>query len=213
MQKNKISRIKNIFTLFFLLVVLVCINGCENDKYFGNGTSNIHVRQYKTGVAIANAKVVITKGNPGNGVGTVPVDTVFTDSDGNATFSGVMDHDYFYYAEAYKDNYFDTHNNQASLTDGTANIVMYAYSFVKLHVKNVNPFDQYDLLEFSAGCNPFVQGLTIDTTFLFCDNGIKFMGDYNYGYSYTVVKNNISHNTIFSFLPVPNDTLIIEINY
>ena len=207
------SRIKNVFSLFFLLVVFVCLNCCKKDKY-PDSTGNIHVRQYKTGAAIANAMVVITKGNPANGVGTVPVDTVFTDNYGNATFSGVMDHDYFYYAEGYKDNYFDTHENQSSLTDGTAHIVMYAHSYVKLHVKNVNPFDQYDLLQFSAGCNPYVQGLAIDTIINFCDNGYEFMGDFElYAYSYTVTKNSNDTVIHFSFVPIPFDTLTININY
>jgi hypothetical protein len=48
-----------------------------------------------------------------------------------------------YYAVAYKEKYFDTYNQQVSVTLGQKNfnttIFMYAHNYVKLHVKNVNP--------------------------------------------------------------------------
>ncbi len=209
------KQVKNIGRLFLLFGIIVCFNRCEKDKLVGSNNGNIHVRQYKTGVAIAGAKIIVTKGNLSSGVGTIPVDTLYTDADGNATYTGEIDNSYFYYAEAYRDNYFDTHNNQASLTSGTANIVMYANSYVKLHVKNVNPFDQYDLIQLQSYCHPnlFFQGFSIDTTFLYCDYDYVWMGEFHYSYSALITKNSQISTIPYSFVPIPFDTMTININY
>ena len=152
--------------------------------------ATIYVKEFKTNKPIANAKVLITRGKSGSGYGGMEVATIYTDENGKADYGDKnADKDYMYYAEAYKDNYFNTHNQQVSVTRGKKNfettIVMYAESYVKLHVKNVNPFNNIDLIQFLSFCNsnPSVQlqGENIDTTFLYCvDCDCKWFGNYFY---------------------------------
>jgi hypothetical protein len=123
-----------------------------------------------------------------------------------------------YYAEAYKDKYFDTHNQQVSVTPGKKNfsttIYMYAESYVKLHVKNVNPYNQYDLIKFNSGCYTYsFQGI-IDTSFLWCDNcNCAWFGNFNFEAGAFITKNNFDTVMHFQFTPIPHDTINIMINY
>ena len=199
-MKNK----KAFLILFFVITVFA---GCKKVKN-NEADATIYVKQYKTGTPIANAKILITRGRPGSGIGSSIVDSLFTDSNGKASYKKTLDEDYMYYAEAYKEKYFDTHNQQVSVSlgekDFKTTIYMYAHSYVKLHVKNVSPFNQYDSLESSIFCgnNTFIQGFTIDTVFLVCDNDYKFLGDFdNYGFNYTVTKNSIANTSIIYFIP------------
>ncbi|MBK7856301.1 MAG: hypothetical protein IPJ79_16690 [Bacteroidetes bacterium] len=211
MQKTK---------LLIAILTTLCFTSCKKVKN-NQADATIYVKQYKTNAPIANAKILITRGKPGSGFGSSIVDTLYTDANGKASYKKTLDEDYMYYAEAYKEKYFDTHNQQVSVTLGQKNfsttIFMYAHSYVKLHVKNVNPFNNFDLFELSGYCvnNFFIQGFTVDTTFFFCDygNGLEFMGDFEHGYSYSVTKNNVNTQFPFQFTPPPHDTLTININY
>ena len=200
-MKNK----KAFLILFFVITVFA---GCKKVKN-NEADATIYVKQYKTGTPIANAKILITRGRPGSGIGSSIVDSLFTDSNGKASYKKTLDEDYMYYAEAYKENYFDTHNQQVSVSlgekDFKTTIYMYAHSYVKLHVKNVSPFNQYDVIVISTHCYNFgLQGMAIDTSFLFCDYGYEFMGDFeNYGYGFTSTKNNNDSNLIYYFIPPP----------
>ncbi|MBA3285809.1 MAG: hypothetical protein H0U27_12225 [Nitrosopumilus sp.] len=178
------------------------------------------MKQYKTNTPIANALVLITRGAPGSGIGSSIVDTLITDEFGRVEYNKNVDENYMYYAEAYKEGYFDTRNSQVSVTPGkknfTTTIYMYAHSWVKLHVKNVNPYDQFDLIQLSSYCHPnlYFQGLNIDTTFLYCGHAYEWMGDFeNYAYLALVTKNNQSFTIPYSFVPIPHDTITIIINY
>jgi hypothetical protein len=206
-----------VFCIFSFSIVVFA--GCRKVKD-NEIDATIYVKQYKTNAPIANAKILITRGTPSSGIGSTVVDTLFTDSNGKAIYDQAVDRDYMYYAEAYKDNYFDTHNQQVSVTRGEkkfkTTIFMYAYSYVKLHVKNTNPFDQFDLIQLSSHCpsNLFFQGLNIDTTFLYCDYDYKWMAGFpQYSYSAYITKNNQAFTVPYSFITHPFDTITIDINY
>ncbi len=212
-------KLRNIAAFSFLFAMIICFSGCKKVKN-NEIDATIYVKQYKTGTPIINAKVQVMRGPSGSGIGNSLVETLYTDGNGKVDYSATVDGDYMYYAEANKDAYFDTHNAQVSLTRGEKNfsttIYMYAHSYVKLHVKNVNPVNQYDLFELGASCNGhwWVQGTNIDTTFLLCDYGYEFMAGFeDYGYNYAVTKNNIQTVTPFYFITEPFDTLEIDINY
>jgi hypothetical protein len=202
----------------FYLSVIISLFSCQKVKN-DEVDATIYVKQYKTATPIANAMVLITRGRPGSGVGSAVVDTLYTDASGKAVYNKKIDDNYMYYAEAYKENYFDTRNSQASVTSGKKDfkttIFMYAHSFVKLHVKNVNPYNQFDNIRISTSCLNFtLQGMVIDTSFLFCDYGYEFMGDFpNYGYGFNVTKNNIVNRLVYYFVTPPHDTITIDINY
>jgi hypothetical protein len=205
-----------LLAMALLITVFACCKKVKDNEI----EAAIYVKQYKTNAPLANAKILITRGKPGSGIGSTVVDSLFTDSNGKATYNKTVDKNYMYYAEAYKDKYFDTHDQQVSVTRGEKNfsttIFMYAYSYVKLHVKNVKPVNKYDLIQLQSYCHPnlFFQGLGIDTTFLYCDYAYEWMGDFpNYSYSAYVTKNSQSFTVPYSFTPPPHDTITININY
>ncbi|MBA3283755.1 MAG: hypothetical protein H0U27_01675 [Nitrosopumilus sp.] len=181
--------------------------------------AGIFVKQHKTNTPIANAMLLITRGVPPSGFGTTVIDTLYTDGNGKAFYNKKVDENYMYYAEAYKDGYFDTHNQQVDVKPGeknfTTTIYMYAHSWVKLHVKNVNPYDPFDKINIKSTCGSFnMIGTSIDTSFIWCDEcHCKWMGDYYFGASFSVVKNDSLSKFIFDFTPIPHDTIIVEINY
>jgi hypothetical protein len=164
--------------------------------------------------------VLITRGRAGSGIGSSEVATLYTDASGKTEYNTKdADEDYMYYAEAYKDTYFDTHTQQVSVTRGEKNfsttIYMYAYSYVKLHVKNVNPFNQFDVINIKSFCgSKDIVGATVDTTLLWCvDCDCKWFGNYYYEYSLGITRNNITQKIYFSFTTVALDTIIVDLNY
>lgn len=210
--------IKTLLVIPFFLLLSIFLISCKKISQH-KIDATIYVKEYKTEKPLVNAKVVITKGRSGSGIGTSEVTTLYTDAFGKVEYNTKdADEDYMYYAEAYKDTYFDTHNQQVSVTPGVKNfsatIYMYAESYVKLHVKNVNPFNQFDLIKFNSGCYTYTFQGFIDTTFLWCDNcNCAWFANYNFSGGAFVTKDNISSNPHFSFTPPPHDTITIDINY
>jgi len=204
----------------YIILISYIIIGFSSCKKVSNDQiqAGIYVKQYKTNTPIANALVLITRGAPGSGVGTAIVDTLYTDEFGRVKYDKEVDENYMYYAEAYKEGYFSTHNNQAGVTPGkkdfTTTIYMYAHSWVKLHVKNVNPYNQFDVIKFNSGCYTYqFQGI-MDTTFLWCDNcNCAWFGDFNFDAGAFIIKNNLNYTQHFSFIPPPHDTITVNINY
>ncbi|MGI8893607.1 MAG: hypothetical protein ACR2GN_09140, partial [Bacteroidia bacterium] len=173
--------IKYIILISYIIIGLSSCKKVKNDQI----QAGIYVKQYKTNTPLANAMILITRGVPGSGVGTQVVDTLYTDANGRAAYNKKVDENYMYYAEAYKEGYFDTRNSQVSVTPGkknfTTTIYMYAHSWVKLHVKNVNPYDQFDLLRISTSFYYWnFSGVSVDSIILYADYGYEFMADFNY---------------------------------
>nr|MBK9653471.1 hypothetical protein [Bacteroidota bacterium] len=180
--------------------------------------AKIKVVEYKTEKPIPYATVIITRGKPSSGIGTQQVTTLTTNENGEVLYNEKIDKEYFYYAQAKVDKYIDN-NAQNVLVPGErcqdVTLELYAESYVKLHVKNVNPFNMYDVIKFGIGCTAVsLQGSSIDSTFLFCDYGFAFMGNFElYNYACISTKNNIDSAIYFSFLPKPHDTITVSINY
>ncbi|HRC32537.1 MAG TPA: hypothetical protein PK736_03745 [Bacteroidia bacterium] len=175
--------------------------------------ATMYIKEYKTEKPIPYATVNIVRGLNSPQI----IKTVTTDENGKAIYCDDVDADYDYYFEAVADNYVDVFQI-VPLRNGVRNyeatLYKYASSYVKLHIINVNPFNQYDLLQFSTACSNFIQGANVDTVFLFCDNGNEFMGNFElYNYHCIANKNGIDSTIYFSFIPPPHDTVTININY
>ena len=75
---------------------------------------------------------------------------------------------------------------------------------------------RFDLIQLQSYCHPNLgfQGINIETTFLYCDYDYFWMGYFpNYAYSALVTKNNQSFTVPYSFIPIPHDTITVNINY
>jgi hypothetical protein len=198
----------------FSLVSLLSCKKISNNKI----DACIYVKQYKTETPIPNAEVQILRGKPGLGYGTEVVETVYTNEDGMATYKTKVDKNYSYYAFSRLDGYYNE-DNQVVLTRGERNfkttIFKYANAYVKLHIKNVNPFNQNDLIHFNSSSNVYnFQGLNIDTTFLWCyEFNCAWFGNYFFEGAGFITKNGIDSRHLFFYTPIPHDTITIVINY
>ena len=198
--------------IILLILIITALTSCkkDKDKLSGNAIqAGIYVKQYKTETPIANAMILITRGAPHIGFGTTILDTLYTDANGRVAYNKVVDQNYLYFAEAYKEGFFDTHNAQVLVTPGeknfTTTIFMYAHSWVKLHVKNVNPYDQFDYITIQSFCNTFyLQGISIDSTFLWCFHcHCKWKADFDYEIALGVTKNQSLNTIHLAFTPPP----------
>ncbi|MBL0049272.1 MAG: hypothetical protein IPP32_14395 [Bacteroidetes bacterium] len=207
---------KGKIVLIFILLAIASCKKISNSKI----DAKIYVKQYKTEEPIVNSEVQIFRGKPGTGFGTELVETIYTNTEGIASYKTSVDKDFDYYAFAKADNYFND-GDQVILERGKRHfkttIYKYANSYVKIHIKNANPYNQYDLIQFSSAClsgHYQFQGSNIDTTFLWCDVcGCSWYGSYPYQGAGLVTKNGIEVGNFFSFTPIPFDTLTININY
>lgn len=203
----------NLVFIFSLISLLSC-KKISNNKI----DACIYVKQYKTETPIPNAEVQILRGKPGLGYGTEVVETVYTDADGMAIYKTKVDKDYSYYAFSRLDGYYNE-DDQVVLSRGERNfkttIFKYANAYVKLHIKNMNPFDQYDLFAVGSFCNTYYyHGSNIDTSFLWClDCHCAWLGGFKINTGYEVTRNGNMFTNHFSMEPVPFDTLTIDINY
>ena len=83
------------------------------------------------------------------------------------------------------------------------------------HIKNVNPYNQYDLFTAGSFCKTYnYQGLHVDTSFLWCLYcNCAWLGDIQINAAYEVTRNGNTITNYFSFVPVPFDTITVNINY
>ncbi|MBK9477971.1 MAG: hypothetical protein IPP56_07600 [Bacteroidetes bacterium] len=206
--------------LFQLQLLVLCLFLISSCKKISNSKIDacIYVKQYKTETPIANAEVQILRGKPGTGYGTELVETVYTNDDGKATYKTKVDKNYNYYAFSRIDNYYNE-GDQVNLERGKRNfettIYKYANAYVKLHIKNTHPFNQFDLVQLTSFCHAYnLQGIDLDTTILWCmDCNCSFFGNYTYNSACLVTRNNLQSNFNYSFIPTPFDTITVDINF
>ncbi|MBK8846309.1 MAG: hypothetical protein IPO27_06940 [Bacteroidetes bacterium] len=208
----------NKFSFIYFLPIVLLFGGC---KKFQRNCIDAHiiVREKVKGLPVANAMVIIKKGAPSSFTGNLPVDTVYTDNNGFAHYElKQREEGYMYYAFAYHDDFIPEYTPYGLNALEHQNVIMeyYQKGYVKLHVKNVNPFGVGDQFHIAGNCGSWnFIGATIDTTILFCDYGINnsFFSYIEYRSGGKSTKNNIDYDVPFKFTPIPHDTITIDVNY
>ena len=203
-----------------LLISLTCLIisflGCKKQDF-----TDIQGRIVEKGSnkGIANAKVVfsqcISNGILG-GSSCEAIDTILTDANGNYRYTLEDDQTTNYHIEAFKDNYRMELLQTASGGQISKNvdITMLAFAWIKFHVKNVNPFDDSDLIYApgSIGLGKYVfYGKTVDTTYIL--GGKSFIGGFKQGIDITFKRNNQIKQYIDSVFCKSLDTVFHEIKY
>ena len=140
------------------------------------------------------------------------IETTETDAAGKYTFKFDAGRKNSYQVKAAKDRYSEGGNTNVEKGDeNILNITIIPEAYLKLRIKNVNPYDQYDRISISAvfnySPNIFI-GSSVDT----------FMLGEVYGNQYKeiiwwVTKNNIKIEYKDSVYCLPFDTAIYNINY
>ena len=144
---------KNTFLLFCLVVVFG--TGCfkfnepgvsQNITWVGN------IREKITKKPVPNAAIYLYRSNSDFDVFSPSsysiVDTFYAQKDGSFSFTYFDDVDYLYVITAGANKYYTStrHGALGTRTSPHVDIELDPYAWIKFHVKNVNPFDDNDMI-------------------------------------------------------------------
>ena len=198
---------KNAFSFLLIAVLFITFSACRKDrgpKAFG------FVLASGTNAPIEGATVDLYKGDSFLGPWTFDR-TLTTCSDGAYEF--VIPDNEVYRLSSYHSKYFDVSNGyfQLSRDDRESNATLTPHAYIKLHVENVAPVNQWDNIRiygFSILDDPDNIGtdINIDRTYL-------IRGNKNIEFAWEVIKNGMSTITFDSLYAPAHDTLHYEILY
>ena len=192
-----------------LVLLLIPISGCGDKDIIKGIDVSGYVLEYGTLEPIEGARVYLIAG-----ISSV-TDKVITDMSGRYEFkrphreTGTVLSLY-----AFADDYYDIIEADVPLPwkKQEIDIVMDPYAWIKLHIKNTNPFDHNDLLSFSGewggGSLPDYYGMNVDLYYLQKVYGNRFIDIY-----WGVTKNNNFNFSQDSVFTVAHDTVDFEILY
>ena len=178
------------FFLFFFIVLLIhaCIKD-ESEGYNGNKLpygdktrTKIEgvVLEYGTRKPLANVMVFLDESHsaPFSGGGTYyPIDTTFTDTEGKFVYdfihvpnSDKLKWDYQVRTQPYL-YYPDEYEMESGYQYKNKELIVEPYSFIRAHIKNVNPFDDEDYIFIFMGSSDRYTGINVDVVTIFQTTG------------------------------------------
>ena len=217
--KANTKHLKNSVLLMFLVVLLGF--GCfkQDPAISENVTWKGRVLERGTNKPISKAKVYLYRKTSsgfdplggGSGAGAL-IDSFYTANDGSFSFTYFSDISYSYSLKGVADGYYlgESEGTLGTRKDPRTDILLDPMAWIKFHVKNINPFDEYDKIDINRSCfSKILYGSRIDTSII-CEE----VGNKNINLVWWVTKNNnkIRFNDTIPLL-VPHDTTFFEIKY
>ncbi len=146
---------------FIAFSLLISISSCDDNEPVTLTETIVKgiVKDAGKGTPLENATVVLIKQEwsvQSGGFSSIE-DTIRTDINGAYEFRFRENRSYDYYISAYKDGYWELSSPALvpeSYQENIMDVHIYPYAWLKLHVKNINPFDDNDLL--TAYTHPIV---------------------------------------------------------
>jgi hypothetical protein len=219
---------QNIFLLLILTFIFTfgMISSCRKDKNKITINGTVYDPNIKTYVSGAN--VTISSSRVTNGVyNSNYADIATTTTDGNGAFTFEFDKEksagYRIYVS--KADYFDytvdiSDDNIIPGTPYTPNYTIYPVGYIKLHVKNTQPYDSLDFIAYSyaSGYLSCYECCT-NTTFKGYGDAFesttkcKTYGSQDIIVSYHITKNSIDVAYTDTFFATPFDTTVFNLYY
>ena len=185
--------------------------GCWKEKE-QKTTVDFRIVEYGTNQPIENARIILKQCESEflGGTFCIELDTVFTDAQGRFNMD-IPNTPHSYVLGISAENYFD-YDDGYSIQDyqhNTGDLALYPHAWLKVHIKNVNPFDWFDEIELGWISGGFyLYGEGVDTTVIH-----RLGGNRNFDASWFVTKNSIwKLYTDTLYLP-GHDTTFYEILY
>ena len=211
---------KKVFQLFSIVLVFTVLAGCGKQDFT---QIEGQVLEKGSNKGVAGAKVIFSECVAGDGVFAsavcLDVETVITDAQGKFVFTKESDKADRYRIRAGKDNYgkpievFQTAN--AGEKTKNINFTLPASAWIKFHVKNVNPFNEEDLIiaPGSSGLSGpyFLYGKNIDTTYMV--GGGLYLGNFKNNITWTIERQFKRKGFSDSIFCKALDTVFYEIKY
>ena len=185
--------------------------GCWKEKE-QKTTVDFRIVEYGTNQPIENARIILKQCESEflGGTFCIELDTVFTDAQGRfkldlsetplALELGISAENYFAFDGDYS-LLWNRHN--------TGDIALYPHAWLKVHIKNVNPFDVFDRIKFGWESGEiYYYGQELDTLFTY-----KLVGNQDFRATWWVFKNNQSSFFVDTLYLPGHDTTFYEILY
>ena len=197
--------------------------GYSGDKVpYGNKTrTKIEgvVLEYGTRKPLSNVMVFLDETHyaPFSGGGTYyPIDTTFTDTEGKFVydFKHIPDEDHLFWDYQVRTQpylyYPDEYEMESGYQYKNKELIVEPYSFIRAHIKNVNPFDDEDYIfvSFDGGSGGRFRGRNIDEI-----NIYKVSGNKKIKILTRLDRNKIETEKIDSIYIKGHDTIDYEILY
>ncbi len=207
----------------FLLFCLVVLFGTGCFKFNEPGVSqNItwkgRVLERGTNKPLAKAKIYLYSARSsgfdplggGSGSGSI-IDSFYTAANGTYSFTYFDNIDDSYSLKGVADGYYlgESEGTLGTREDPRTDILLDPYAWIKFHVKNVNPYDEYDNIAINGDCLGLLVGEKLDTTY-YCEN----IGNKSVDFVWWVEKNRMTnkYRDTIPFLKA-HDTTYFEIKY
>jgi len=218
-KKNTLPTIR-IFknSLLFLCMVLLIGSGCfkQDPAISENITWKGRVLERGTNKPLSKAKVYLYRKTSsgfdplggGSGAGAL-IDSFYTANDGSFSFTYFSDIAYSYSLKGVADGYYlgESEGTQGTRKDPRTDILLDPMAWIKFHVKNVNPFNEFD--EILVNNFKPIYGMSIDTQLI-----EKTIGNRDFRTITWYYKNKVKTEIIDTIKNIKaHDTTYYEIKY
>ncbi len=186
--------------------------GCWKEKE-QKTTADFRIVEYGTNQPIENARIILKRCTSEFLGGTYcdNVDTLYTNAQGRFALSIPQTPDTYQFSIDAA-NYFDYEGNDYLLQvnqHNTGDLALYPHAWLKVHIKNVNPFDVFDRIKFGWESGEiYYYGQELDTLFTY-----KLVGNQDFRATWWVFKNNQSSFFVDTLYLPGHDTTFYEILY
>jgi len=201
------------FKVWILILCGVNYFGCSKSIYKNDEISGL-VIDARSKNPVKNAFVVLFEKNTENLVSSSKrIDEIITNPNGNFLFSVPSTKNAKYEINVFHKSYFEDSNSWKVIDNSEKNILfsLTPKAYLKLKVENQTPFDENDriLLSLVFGYTiPPWEGMSILDSLVGEVNGNQKTTIY-----YWVRKNNFELKDSLIIIPIPFDTLTVNINY
>lgn len=202
----------------FFVFAIMCLVGttCRKDKDL-HTTIEGTVKDATTLAPIPNATILLLRKESECFSCSYNLYKTFSaDGNGKYFYEFTREKEYSYVAGARAQKYFDDDTQiNISIGKNKKDILLHPAAYLKLHIKNTQPVDIYDAIEFQSFAADYdFYGMAIDTTFLYCrDFDCKEFGNQTNTVQYWVTKNGITTYYSASVYCPSFDTTMYNINY
>lgn len=219
-------KINTFFPLIMILLMCIAGAGCEKKQNTISIRGNVFDPMQN--IAVANALVTISSSKITSGVynsSYQDISITTTDASGNFSLDFTEEKSAGYRFYIRKEKYFDytvdiSANDITHEQTYTPNFNLYTVAYLKLEVKNTNPYDSADFISyrFTTG---FLECYQCCTNTMFKGYGktydtimkCKTYGNNTVSLNWIVTKNGIPINHNQNVFCTPNDTTFYQISY
>ncbi len=195
--------------------LLISISSCDdNEPVLQPTTVKGQVLEYGTNTPIPYAKVRLLRQEAiwGGGGSTSVYDTLSTNVNGFYEITFPESANYIYMFDAIKDGYYELVNPKDDFLpnrENNMNIILDPLAWLKIHVKNVNPFNDQDYMNINGIVNygPWY-GRNIDEAFI-----KEARGNHENKLVWFITKDNVNTNHQELIYVPKGDTTLFELFY